>query len=70
MSRWVLLFGCAFALAVATPMGFEAEAKKGKSRTCASTGMDGKKTKWQCKAGEKCCFDWLMSKGTCAPNCM
>jgi hypothetical protein len=20
---------------------------------------------WKCKASEKCCFDWITSKGTC-----
>jgi hypothetical protein len=70
MSRWVVIFGCAFVLALASPLGFEAEAKKGRGKSCVATGMDGKKTKWQCKAADKCCFDWVTSKGTCAANCM
>ena len=71
MSRWLVLFGCAFALALAAPIGSDAEAKKARGKACVAKGMDGKQTKWQCKSGEKCCYDWLSSKGTCSSSmCM
>lgn len=47
-------------------MGFDAEAKKARGKSCVAKGMDGKQTKWQCKSTEKCCYDWLSSKGTCS----
>jgi hypothetical protein len=64
MMRWMMVFGCVFALALSAPMGGEATAAK-RGKVCTSKGMDGKQTKWSCKATEKCCFDWLASKGTC-----
>ena len=68
MIRYLTLFGCALSMALAVPAGFEAEAKgKKKNKLCMATAMDGKQTKWKCKAAEKCCYDWLMNKGTCAP---
>lgn len=68
MTRWLMAFGCVFALALSAPMGGEATAaKRASGKACTSTGMDGKATKWRCKAAEKCCFDWLSSKGTCVP---
>jgi hypothetical protein len=56
-----------FGLVLASPVGFDANAAKKKARAsaCVSTGMDGKQTKWRCKAGQKCCFDWLANKGNC-----
>jgi len=67
MTRWVVLFAGALAVALVTPMGFEAAAAK-RGKACAVTAMDGKKSKWRCKASEKCCFDWFANKGTCAPT--
>jgi hypothetical protein len=67
MLRWVAIFGCAFALAITASMGFEAEAAKGRSKQCVAAGMSAAKTKWKCKAAEKCCFDWIANKGTCVP---
>lgn len=63
MTRWFILFACAFAFTAAAPMGFEAHAKRAK--TCKATMMDGKQTKWRCKAGTKCCYNWLQGKGAC-----
>ena len=66
MTRWIAILGCAFVLAIAAPAGFEANAaKKSKSIACAATAMDGKLTKWRCKAGTKCCFNWMANKGAC-----
>ena len=44
-----------------------AEAKSGKF-ACKATAMDGKKSKWKCSAGQKCCFDFLMGKGSCVAS--
>jgi len=63
MTRWLVIFGCAFAFAVAAPMGFHAEAKK--LKRCTETTMEGKKVKWMCKAKQECCFNWLTYKGAC-----
>ena len=66
MTRWIAVFGCAFAVTLAAPAGFDAHAqKKATSTACAATAMDGKQAKWRCKAGQKCCFSWLSNKGTC-----
>ena len=66
MTRCLMGFACAFAFALAIPVGFDAHAaKKSKSIACASKAMDGKQTKWRCKAGTKCCFNWMANKGAC-----
>jgi hypothetical protein len=63
MMRSILVVGCALGFMLAAPAGFEAAAAKGKA--CVASTMDGKKTKWQCRTGQKCCFNWLMNKGGC-----
>ena len=66
MARWIAIFGCTFALVLAAPTGFDANAaKRSKSKGCVATAMDGKQTKWRCKAGQKCCFNWFANKGAC-----
>jgi hypothetical protein len=66
MTRWLALISCALALTLVASMAFDggAEAKSGKF-ACKATAMDGKQTKWKCGAGQKCCFDFLMGKGSC-----
>ena len=66
MTRWIVLLGCVFALALSVPIGTEAYAAK-RSKSCVATGMDGKQTKWRCRALEKCCYDWWSGKGRCVP---
>lgn len=66
MTRLIAILGCAFALTLATPMGFKAEAAKKPNKLCKATALDGKPTKWKCKGSDKCCYDWLANKGTCA----
>jgi hypothetical protein len=66
MLRFIAMLGCAAALAVAAPVGFEAHAaKKPMSKSCKATGLDGKKVKFKCSAKETCCFDPILNKGTC-----
>jgi hypothetical protein len=59
--RWLLLFGGVFAFTVAAPLGFEAVAAK-KGGWCSASTMDGKQTKWRCKAGQKCCYSLFSGK--------
>jgi hypothetical protein len=67
MTRWIALF--TFALVVAVPIGFGAQAaKKHGSAICAAKSMDGKQTKWRCHHGQKCCFDSLTNTGTCVAS--
>ncbi len=66
MTRWFAIFGCGVALLVIAPIGFHTGAvAKPKGMICKATGLDGKQSKWACKAGQKCCFDWLNNKGAC-----
>ncbi len=62
MTRWLVVFACAFAFAVAAPMGFEAQAK---SKRCTATTLEGKKVKWVCKANKTCAFNIFTYKGEC-----
>lgn len=62
MTRSFAIIACALALAM--PVGFEAQA--GAKKVCKGTAlMTGKTTKFVCKVKEKCCFDSLSGKGTC-----
>ena len=67
MMRWIAMSVCTIALVAVAPTGFDANAAKKKARgaMCVSPAMGGKQTKWKCKAGQKCCYDWLVGKGTC-----
>jgi hypothetical protein len=60
MTRWFVVFGCVFAFALAAPLGLEAAAAK--SRICKATTMDGKQTKWRCKASQKCCYSMFSGR--------
>jgi hypothetical protein len=64
MTRWIVLFGLAFAFAVAAPMGFEAEARQ-QSKRCTATNMDGKRISWACRGKQVCCYQIFINKGTC-----
>ena len=69
MTRCLPLISCALALTLVASMAIDgaAEAKSGKF-ACKATAMDGKKSKWKCSAGQKCCFDFLMGKGSCVAS--
>lgn len=67
MMRWIAMFGCTLALALALPMGFEAEAGKKKYNACKGQTLTGQTVKWKCKLDEKCCFGPVSGLGTCAP---
>jgi hypothetical protein len=64
--RWLFAVLLGAALMTALPMvAMNADAAKEKSKACTASGLDSKKVSWKCKASEKCCFDWVTSKGTC-----
>ncbi|HXF53797.1 MAG TPA: hypothetical protein VNK52_06695 [Hyphomicrobiaceae bacterium] len=66
--RWLVAVLLGAILMAAMPVGggdADAAAKKEKSKACTVTGLDNKKVSWKCKASEKCCYDWITSKGTC-----
>jgi hypothetical protein len=72
MTRSIAAFVCVLALAVAAPMGSEAEAdgvtRKASYRhlRCTAPAMLWRaSTTWVCNAGQKCCYDRLLRKGTC-----
>ena len=69
MTRLLALMSCTLALILFASMAFDAgaEAKSGRIM-CKATGMDGKQSKWKCSAGQKCCFDFLTSKGSCVAS--
>jgi hypothetical protein len=70
MMRRFALLGFALALAMALPMGFEAEAgkKKMKHNACKGQTLTGQSVTWKCKLDEKCCFGAVTGMGTCAPK--
>lgn len=63
MTRFAML-GLLAAFALAAPLGMDAAHAK-KAVACAAKTMEGKQTKWKCKADQKCCFNWLQAKGGC-----
>jgi hypothetical protein len=67
--RWFLAMFVGVVIATALPIGsMNANAAKEKSKSCTATAMDSKKVSWKCKASEKCCFDFITSKGTCVAS--
>jgi len=63
MGRFAL-FLMAAALAFAAPIASSSGAHA-RGHRCAAKTMSGKRIVWSCRAGHKCCFDWLANKGAC-----
>jgi hypothetical protein len=65
--RWVAAIGLAVAMAFSMSAGFDTAeaAKKPKNKLCMATSLAGAKASWKCSAAEKCCYDYLLSKGNC-----
>jgi hypothetical protein len=69
MSLWIVAVGCALAL-VLTTLGSPTEAAGYRLKRCIAPAMlTGAQTTWVCKASQKCCYDWLLRKGTCTDRC-
>jgi hypothetical protein len=66
-TRTTALLGCAFALALAIPLGNTADAQYPyRFKRCIAPSMyGGGQTTWVCKASEICCYDWLLRRGSC-----
>ncbi len=68
--RILAVLGVSLAVALSTmaisTSGAEA-AKKPKNKQCVGTALDGKQTKFKCKAGETCCYSAITNTGTCTP---
>jgi hypothetical protein len=66
IARSLAPFGCAMALALATPLGNEADAGSYyRHKRCIAPAVRDAPTTWVCKASEICCYDWLLRKGSC-----
>jgi hypothetical protein len=64
MTRWIALVGCALTVALAMPFGNAAEAAR--LKRCIAPATAGAKMTWVCRAGDRCCYDWLFRRGTCS----
>ena len=66
ITRSLALLGFALALALAAPLGNEADARSHyRHKRCIAPAMYGTPTTWVCKASEICCYDRLLRKGSC-----
>jgi hypothetical protein len=66
MTRWIVAFAASLALTVVA-LSFDAEAKASRKKC---TPPDKAKS-WVCSAKEKCCYDFILGKGTCSTTaCM
>jgi hypothetical protein len=64
--RSMALLGCALALALAAPLGNQADAQSQyRFKRCIAPAMHGAPRTWVCRATEICCYDWLLRRGTC-----
>jgi hypothetical protein len=60
MTRSIAAVACTLALLLAAPLGSEAQAGYSRKKCIAPAGQN-----WICRASERCCYDWLLRKGTC-----
>ena len=71
MNRWIAAAGCMLALALIAPLGNQAQADGmaprayGKTKCTVQARMWMSQATWSCARGQKCCYDWVMRKGTC-----
>jgi hypothetical protein len=75
MTRWIAtaIFACVLSLAFATPFATETKADGMRAsyshkRCVAPASRWRPQTAWVCKVSEKCCYDWLLRRGSCAAD--
>ena len=74
MTRWIAPLACMLTLTLAAPFASEVKAD-GMARSvyhhkrCVAPAMRWRaQTTWVCKVSEKCCYDWLLRRGSCAAD--
>jgi hypothetical protein len=74
MTRWIAITGCLLSLAFAPSMITEAQADGMKragysnKRCIAPADRWRARSTWVCKWTEKCCYDWVFRRGSCAAD--
>ncbi len=85
MRLWIAASACALALGLVAPIGHQAEADglyapvryraaapvavPFTRKLCTAQSRRGGPVTWVCSASQKCCWDWLMRRGTCTDRC-
>ena len=71
MNRWIAIFGCALAVALVMPVSNQAQADGmprkiyRKTQCVVPARLWMSPTVWSCPRDQKCCYDWLLRRGTC-----
>lgn len=77
MRRWIAMLACGFVVASALPLGSAVRADGFYSpvravapvftrKLCTPPSRWGRTpATWICSASEKCCYDWVLRRGTC-----
>lgn len=66
ITRSLALLGLTLALALAAPLGNEADARSHyRLKKCIAPAVYGTPVTWVCKASEICCYDRLLRRGSC-----
>jgi hypothetical protein len=66
IARSLAILGPVLALALAAPLGNEADAGSlYRLKRCIAPATYGAPATWVCKASEICCYDWLLRRGSC-----
>jgi hypothetical protein len=75
MTRWIAIatLGSVLTLAFAMPFAIETKADGMRAsyshkRCVAPASRWRPQTTWVCKVSEKCCYDWLLRRGSCAAD--
>jgi hypothetical protein len=69
MTRWIVAVACTLAVALAAPLGSEAQAAYAHKRCIAPNIWGAGQTTWVCRASQRCCYDWLLRRGFCPDRC-
>jgi hypothetical protein len=63
--RSMILFSLLAGLAFTVPFGGAADAQTYTRKKCTASSRLATPVTWVCKASEKCCYDYVVRKGTC-----